>query len=178
MIVSIFDINVEKKKTNANKISSLNSIKTKENRTSLVISISFINKTIKNNNACNAKIREMHKENQINFQIINSYLFIGFDNIKNIVFPSISLNKSWLQTKSTLKNQKISIIASQKSTIILSSSQIVSFPKETEKTIKTSAKKTIRYKNLFLVISLNVFKAMFNILKYWLNYKITQELCL
>jgi hypothetical protein len=113
----------------------------------------------------------MQKENQRNFQTINSYLFIGFDKIKNIVFPSISLNKSWLQTNKTLTNQKISIIASQKSTITLLSSQIVSFHKETEKTIKIKAKKMIKYKNLFLIISLNVFKAMFNInINYIINY--------
>jgi hypothetical protein len=45
----------------------------------------------------------------------------------------------------------------------LLSSQIVNFHKESEKIINTKAKKTIKYKNLFLVISLNVFNAIFNI---------------
>lgn len=174
----MFDINVEKKNTKDKSISSLNNVKTNENTIKFVISISFKNSTTKNRIACNKIIDKIQRENQTNFQIINSYLFIGFDKIKNIVFPSISLNKSWLQTKSTLTNQNISIIASQKSTIILLSSHIVSFHKEIEKTIKTKAKNTITYKNLFLVISLKVFMAIFNILNNWLGYKITQVLYL
>lgn len=159
----MFEIKVEKKNTNANKISSLKNVKTNENIINFVISISLINNTAKNKIVCNKIIERIHRENQTNFPIINSYLFIGLDKIKKIVFHSISLKSNWLQTNKTLKNQNISIIASQKSTIILLSSQIVSFHKEMEKTIKTKAKKTIKYKNLFLVISLNVFKAIFNI---------------
>lgn len=138
-------------------------MKIKENITSLVISISLINTTAKNNIDCNKIIEKIQRENPKNFQIINSYLLIGFDKIKKIVFPSISLKSNWLHTNKTLKNQNISIIASQKSTIILLSSQIVNFHKETEKIIKTKAKKIIKYKNLFLIISLNVFNAIFNI---------------
>ncbi len=162
-MVNIFDIKVEKKKTNDNSISNFKKVKNNEKSINLVISISLINNTIKNNNDCKAIISIIQRENQKNFQIINSYLLIGFDKIKNIVFHSISLNSNWLHTNKTLKNQNISIIASQKSTTTLLSSQIVNFHKEIEKIINTKAKKTIKYKNLFLVISLNVFNAIFNI---------------
>ena len=105
----------------------------------------------------------MHAENQKNFQSINSYLFIGLESIKNIVLPSISLKRSWLQTNKTPTIQKISIIDNQKSTIILSSSHIVNFQRDIEKIIKTKAKKSIKYKNLFLTISLKVLIVMFSI---------------
>ena len=61
---------------------------------SLVISISFINNTIKNNIDCNNIINQIVAENQKNLPKINSYLFIGLLSIKNMVFHSISLNKS------------------------------------------------------------------------------------
>ena len=138
-------------------------MKNNEKSINLVISMSFIKITPKNKIACNAIIARIQRENHTNFHTINSYLLIGFDKIKNIVFHSISLNNNWLHTNKTLRNQNISIIASQKSTTILLSSQIVNFHKESEKIINTKAKKTIKYKNLFLVISLNVFNAIFNI---------------
>jgi len=121
------------------------------------------NKTIKNNNACNAIINMTVIEKPINFHIINSYLFIGLLKIRNIVLPSTSLNKSWLQTNKTQTKPNISIIARPKSTIILLSSQIVSFPKSREKTMKTNAKNKIKYKNLFLTTSLKVLNAILNI---------------
>ena len=116
-------------------------------------------------------MRNIVDEKPRNFHRINSYLFIGFERIRNIVFPSISLNKSWLQTNNTQISQKISIIASPKSTIILLSSPIVSFPSKREKTINTKAKNIIKYKNLFLTISLNVFSAMLNMFQTY-NLKI------
>jgi hypothetical protein len=48
-IVNIFDIKVEKKKTRDSKISSLKKVNSRENEINLVISISLINNTIKNN---------------------------------------------------------------------------------------------------------------------------------
>ncbi|MDP2396211.1 MAG: hypothetical protein Q8S84_08230 [bacterium] len=81
------------------------------------------------------------------------------------------MNNSCDQTKSTHTNQNISIIANQKSTIILVSSQIVSLPNAIEKTMNTKAKNRIKYKNLFLTISLNVFNAIL-IIFYLLFFKI------
>jgi len=60
----------------------------------LVISISLIKRTIRNNIDCKNTIRNIVAENHRNFQSINSYLFIGLDKIKNIVFQSISLKSS------------------------------------------------------------------------------------
>ena len=94
---------------------------------------------------------------------INSYLFIGFDKIKKIVFHSTSLKSNWLQINSTQINQNISIIESQKSTIILEFSQIVNFPSKMEKIMKINEKKTIIYKYLFLIISLKVLVAILSI---------------
>jgi hypothetical protein len=104
-----------------------------------------------------------------NFPNINSYLLIGFDKIRKIVFHSTSLKSNWLQTNKTQIIQKISIIAKPKSTITFESSQIVSCPKEREKIIKTNAKNKIKYKNLFLTISLNVLSPILNISK---NYNL------
>ena len=163
-IVRMFDINVEKKKTRDRRISNLKKVNNKEKTIKEVILIHLINNTAKNSNDCNAIINKIVAENQKNFQRMNSYLFIGLDKIKKIVIHSISLNKSWEPTNNTHTNQKISIIDNQKSTITLLSSQIVSFPNEIENTIKTKAKNKIRYKNLFLTISLNVLSAIFNIL--------------
>jgi hypothetical protein len=138
-------------------------VKISEKTIKLVIAISLKNKTIKNNNACNAIINMTVIEKPINFHIINSYLFIGLLKIRNIVLPSTSLNKSWLQTNKTQTKPNISIIARPKSTIILLSSQIVSFPKSREKTMKMNAKNKIKYKNLFLTTSLKVLNAILNI---------------
>ncbi len=161
-IVSMFDINVEKKNTSQSNISNLKNVKINENNTNLVISISFINNTIKNNIDCKNIIKNIVAENQKNLPNINSYLFIGLLSIKNIVFHSISLNNNCDHTKSTHTSQNISIIANQKSTMIFESSQIVSLPNAIEKTMNTKAKNNIKYKNLFLTISLNVFNAIFN----------------
>jgi len=109
-------------------------------------------------------ITKTTKLNHKNFHNINSYLFIGFDNIKNIVFQSISLNNNWLHIKITPTRPNISIIAIQKSTIIFSSSQIDSFHKKIEKNINTIQKAIIKYRNLFLTISLKVFMTIFNII--------------
>lgn len=140
----MFDIKVEKKKTEASKISNFKNMKNNEYKTSESIGIDLKSKTIKNNNASRKTTINIQIENPKNFHKINSYLFIGLDKIRKIVFHSISLKRSWLQIKSTLKNQKISIIASQKSSIILSSSHIVNFPKAMEKIIKINAKNIIR----------------------------------
>jgi hypothetical protein len=103
--------------------------------------------------------------NQRNFHTINSYLLIGLLKIKKIVFHSISLNKSWLQTKSTPISQKISIRAIQKSKITFSPSPIVSFPSQTDNKRNKTANTKIKYKNLFLIISFNVLSAIFHIIK-------------
>lgn len=108
----------------------------------------------------------MTREKPKNFHKINSYLFIGLDKIKKIVFQSISLKSNWLQTKITEIKENNSIIASQKSRIILLSSQIVNFHKDIENIIKIKAKNIIKYRNLFLIISLKVFIVMFNIKFY------------
>lgn len=167
-IVSIFDIKVEKKKTSDNNISNLKNVAISENTINQVISIHFNQITIKNKIDCNNIIKAIVAENHKNFPKINSYLFIGLLSIKKIVFHSISLKSSCDQTKSTHTNQNISIIAKPKSTITLLSSQIVSFHKAIENIMKTNAKKSIRYRNLFLTISLNVFKAILNIFFYYI----------
>ena len=59
-----------------------------------------------------------------------------------------------------------SIIASQKSTIIFSSFPKVNFHKAIENKINTKAKNRIKYKNLFLTISLNVLMAMLNMIHF------------
>ena len=162
----MFDINVEKKKTSQRDISSFKNVATREKLIKLVISISFINKTIKNNIDWNNIIKNIVAEKPSNFHKINSYLFIGLLRIKKIVLPSISLKSSWEPTKSTHTNQNISIIASQKSTIILLSSQIVNFQRDIEKSMKIKAKNNIKYKNLFLTISLKVLIAILNIILF------------
>ena len=159
----MFDINVDKKKTSDNKISSFKYVNNRENEINLVISISFNKRTDKNKIDCNTIIKNIVHENQKNLPNINSYLLIGLLNIRKIVFHSISLNKSCDHTNNTETSQKTSIIANQKSTIILLSSQIVNCQSAIENIIKTNAKNSIKYKNLFLTISLKVFKAMFNI---------------
>lgn len=179
-IVRIFDIKVEKKNTSQSNISNLKNVNSNENAINLVISISFINNTIKKSIDCKNIIKNIVAENQKNLPKINSYLWIGLLSIKNIVFHSISLNNSCDQTKSTHTNQNISIIANQKSTIILVSSQIVSLPNAIEKTMNTKAKNRIKYKNLFLTISLNVFNAILIIFyllffKIWLVLFVTNE---
>jgi len=160
-IVIIFDMKLDKKNTITSIISSLKNIFIRDRIIKLSITISLINKTIKNNIDWNNVIKNIVIENHNIFQIINSYLLIGLLNIKNIVFHSISLNNNWLQTNKTHKSQKISIIANQKSTIIFESSHIVNFHSIIEKAIKINQKNTIIYKYLFLIISLKVFNAIF-----------------
>ena len=140
----MFDINVEKKNTNHSNISSLKNVNNKEKLIKLVISIPFISNTDKNNIDWSSTIRKIVAENQKNLPNMNSYLFIGLLSIKNIVFHSISLNKSWDHTNNTPTSQNISIIANQKSTIILLSSQIVNFPNNRENIMNTKAKNKIR----------------------------------
>jgi hypothetical protein len=81
--------------------------------------------------------------NHKNLPNINSYLSIGFESIKNIVFHSTSLNNSWLQTNITHISPKISIIARPKSTVIFSSFQSVNCPNEREKIININQKNNI-----------------------------------
>jgi len=69
-------------------------VKRRENMIKWSIAISLKNKTKRNNNDCNILIRRIVDEKPKNFHRINSYLFIGFERIRKIVFPSISLNKS------------------------------------------------------------------------------------
>jgi hypothetical protein len=142
-MVSIFDIKVEKKKTRARRISSLKTVKRREKSIIWVISISFKIKTQRKTKDWRKRIRIIANENQINFQRRNSYRAIGFERIRKIVFPSTSLKRSWLQTKRTPIIPKNSIIPSPKSTITFLSSQMVSFPRAREKTIKIKAKNTI-----------------------------------
>lgn len=143
-IVNIFDIKVEKKKTRDSKISSLKKVNSRENEINLVISISLINNTIKNNKDWKNIIKNTVIENHKNFHNINSYLLIGLLNIKKMVFHSISLKRSWEPINKTHTKLNISIIASPKSTIILLSSQIVNFQSNIEKIIKINAKNNIR----------------------------------
>lgn len=160
----MFDIKVDKNKTKAIKIHNLNNIKIKDIIIIHSIFIQLKNNTQRYKNDCNNVINKIIKLNHKNFPKINSYLLIGLLNIKNIVFPSISLKSSWLQTNKTQISQNISIIAIQKSVITLLSSQIVSFQREIEKIISKNQNTKIRYKNLFLTISLKVFMAILNIL--------------
>lgn len=157
----MFDIKLDKKNTIASIISSFKNMFMIDQIIKLSISIFLKNKTIKNNIDWKSVIKSIVIENQRIFQRINSYLFIGLLNIKKIVFHSTSLNNNWLHTNKTQRSQNISIIANQKSTIILESSPIVSFHKIIENAIKINQKNTIIYKYLFLIISLNVFNAIF-----------------
>jgi hypothetical protein len=82
--------------------------------------------------------------NQKNFPKINSYLEIGFDKIKYMVLPSISLKRICHHTKITEIRPKISIIEIPKSIIIFSVC-----PKDNEaraklKIMSNIQKKTIR----------------------------------
>lgn len=164
VIVSMLDINVDKKNTIAKAISNLKNVFISDQRIKWSISISLKNKTQRKSKDSIKSITIIVSEKPIIFHNINSYLFIGLLNIKNIVFPSTSLKSNWLHTNKTHKSQKISIIVNQKSTIILESSQIVSFHNNTENTIKIIAKNIIIYRYLFLIISLKVFIAIFHIL--------------
>ncbi len=161
--VKMFDIIVEKKNTRAKSISNFKNVNTKLIIIKWSISIHFMSITAKSKRDWKNTIIAIVAENPKNFQRINSYLPIGFDRIRKIVFPSTSLNKSWLQTNKTPINQNISIIDNPKSTIILLSSQSVNCPKTREKIINKNPKNKIIYKNLFLTISLKVLNAIFNI---------------
>lgn len=163
IIVIIVLINVEKKNTIARRISSLKKVNKSDQTISQLIGIDWNNKTKRNKRDWKKTIRNILAENPKNFHKIKSCLFIGFERIRNIVFHSISLNNSWLPTKRTPMSPKTSIIERPKSTITLSPSPMVSFPRANEKIINTQAKKTMRYKNLFRTISFKVFKAIFNI---------------
>lgn len=159
----MLDIKVDKNITIARVISNFKNINKSDiiSKNSICIELKY--NTNKYNIDCKNVIRNIIKENHKNFHKINSYLFIGFESIKNIVLPSISLKSNWLHTNKTHISQNISIIAIQKSRITFWLSHIVSLPKAREKTIKTKAKNIIKYKNLFLTISLKVLNAIFNI---------------
>jgi len=163
-MVNILDIKVDKNKTIQISTINFKNMKKRDIKIKKSIQIHLKYKTHRYRIDCKNVIRKIISENQTNLPRINSHLLIGLLNIKKIVFHSISLNKSWLQTNKTQTNQNISIIEIPKSTITLSSSQIVSFHKEIEKVISKNAKTKIKYKNLFLIISLKVFSAIFNIL--------------
>ena|GEM_PF-841489 len=146
----------------------------KDQITKFEISISLKKSIPKNKIASKNKIKKTTIENQRNFPIMKSLLFIGLLRIKKIVFHSISLKSNWLPINKTQISQKTSIVAKPKSIIILLASQIVISDKINEKRIKTIQKNIITYKNLFLIISLNVFNAIFNIkiLKKFKNYNL------
>jgi hypothetical protein len=59
-----------------------------------VISISLIASTDKNRSDCTNIIRKIVAEKPKNFPIINSYLLIGLERIRKIVFHSISLKSN------------------------------------------------------------------------------------
>lgn len=165
----MFDINVEKKNTIARRISSFNRVKKRAHKIRWFISIPFSHNTARKRRDCKTTINIIVAEKPKNFPKIKSCLLIGLESIKKIVFPSISLNNNWLQTKSTPISPKISIIPRPKSTITLCSLfPIVRPQRANEKIINTNAKNRIRYKNLFLTISLKVFLAMFNMtMVFW-----------
>ena len=162
-IVIIWLIKVENKNTIARSISNFKKVKNKAQDIRFVIAISENSNTPRNTSDWTRIIKAIVPENPKNFPRIKSCLFIGFESMRKIVFHSTSLNNSWLPTKSTPISPNISIIPSPKSTITFSDSPIVSFPRARENIINTKAKKRIRYKNLFLTISLKVFLAMFSI---------------
>lgn len=164
--VSIVDINVEKKNTSPRVISSLRKVNRSENSIIASRGIDFAKHTHKNTSDWKRSMTPITHVNQRNFPRIKSHLLIGFERIRKIVFPSISLNSSWLQTNSTVISPNISIIASQKSTITLLFSHRDNCPSAIEKRVKIIAKKTITYKSLFLMISLKVFCAIF-IIKFF-----------
>ena len=156
-------IKVEKKNTIARSISSFKKVKNTAQSIKSVMTIPLSNNTTRNKADCSSTIRAIVPENPKNFPRIKSCLLIGLESIKNIVFPSTSLNKSWLHTNNTPISPNISIIPSPKSTMTFSDSPRVRAPRAREKSINTKAKNRIRYKNLFLTISLKVFLAMFHI---------------
>lgn len=172
IIVMILLMKVEKKNTIASKASSFKNVKNTAHIISPVISMPWNNKTAKYKIACNPTIKAIVPENPKNLPNMKSCLLIGLESIRNIVFPSISLKSSWLPTKSTPISPNISIIPSPKSTITFSDSQMVSFPRAKENKINTKAKNRMRYKNLFLTISLKVFLAIFNIVWCFWKYSL------
>ena len=93
-MVIIFDINVDKKNTKASVISNFKKVLISDQIIIFVISISLKNNTVRKTKDWKRIIKNITIENHINFQIINSYLSIGLLNIRKMVFPSISLNKS------------------------------------------------------------------------------------
>lgn len=162
-IVSILLIKVERKSTIESNISILKKVKRRENKIISSICIPLDKSTQAKKTDWSNNMRNMTIEKPKNLPKIKSNLVIGLDNIRKIVFHSISLNSSWLPTKRTHMIPNISIIPSQKSTIILFSSHIARLPSIMENKIKRIAKKIIKYKNLFLTISLKVLMAMFSI---------------
>lgn len=114
------EVKVEKNNIIANKIASLRKIKNKEYIINGSIgNFEYIITPRKNKDWKNIiEARIIIKPR--NFPIIKSYLFIGLDNIRYIVFHSISLKSNWLQIKTTEISQKISIIDNPKSSTIFS----------------------------------------------------------
>lgn len=139
----IFDIKLERKNTTASNISSLRKVKNSDQSIRSVIGSCLKNSIHKNKSAWKSVMRKTVAEKPKNFQSKKSWRLIGFESMRKIVFPSISLNKSWLPTKSTPIIPKISIIPSPKSTITLSDSPIVKVPNTMEKPMNTKAKNKI-----------------------------------
>lgn len=170
IIVIMLLINVEKKKTIASSISSFKKVKNNAHRIRCVIPIPLRSNTHKNNNAWKITIKAIVPEKPKNFPRIKSCLLIGLESMRNIVFPSTSLNNNWLPTNNTQIRPKTSIIPRPKSTITFSLWPIVNSQRAIENRINTKAKNKIKYKNLFLTISLKVFLAIFSIVWYFWKY--------
>jgi hypothetical protein len=66
----------------------------REKRIREFISIHFIHNTINRSIDWKSMMSSIVAENHKNFQSINSYLFIGLESMRKIVFHSISLNRS------------------------------------------------------------------------------------
>lgn len=165
-IVIILPINVEKKNTIERSISSFKKVNNRAHTIRCVISISLKNNIKRNRIDWKNIIKAIAPEKPKNFPRMKSCRLIGLLKIRKIVFPSTSLKRSWLPTNNIPISPKISIIPNPKSTITFSLSPIVRLPRAKENNIKINAKKRMRYKNLFLTISLKVFIAMFNMV--WL----------
>lgn len=163
VIESIFPIKVERKNTIASNRANFKKVKKSVQSIREVISIPWLARTPRYTPDCNSIMSAITPRNPKYFHKIKSLLRIGLERIRKIVFPSISLKRSWLPTNKTEIRPKTSIIARPKSTITLFPSPIVSFPRARENRIKTKAKKTIRYKKRLRTISKKVFFAIFSI---------------
>ena len=140
-IVRIWDIKLEKKNTNPSNISSFKNVKISDQSTRVVIGMALSHKTPRNKSDWNITISKIVAEKPKNFPSTNSYLAIGFERIRNMVFHSISLKSSWLPTNKTQIIPKTSIIASPKLVITRASLPIVSCHNRSENAKKNKCKK-------------------------------------